>query len=252
MGSTKDPVHPVPGLLQIWGVFGVAAVLGNGLRRVLPIALEPLRADSEELPQAFWVSYAGFSAFMAYAEGYWGFHKKFSPNVVRRSLTLHTDQAGTLGRVLAPMYCMELFRAGPGRARASWSFVSAITLVVALVKRLPPRPRAVVDAGVCTGLSFGIASLLLHYLNYVTLGIEPPEPPESESEGMRLSLCPVTTVTSVVGKVLGLTLGVEVAGSPGMLRCPLSGKEATSADACPASKFAMEGRAESASTTSPD
>lgn len=246
MGNMKDPLRPVPGLLQVWGVFGVVAVLGNGLRRVLPIALEPFRTDTE-MPRAFWVSYAGFSAFMAYAEGYWGFHRKFSPNVVRRSLTLHTDQAGILGRVLAPMYCMELFRAAPGRARASWSFISAITLVVALVKRLPPRPRAVVDAGVCTGLSFGIASLLLHYLNYVTLGIQPPEPPEAE--GTRLSLCPVTTLGAVVGKVLGWTLGEEAAASSDsiakMLKCPFSGKEDTSADACPASKFF-------ASPTSPD
>lgn len=251
MGNMKDPARSVPGLLQVWGVFGVAAVLGNGLRRVLPIALEPLRADTE-MPRSFWVSYAGFSAFMAYAEGYWGFHQKFSPNVVRRSLTLHTDQAGTLGRVLAPMYCMELFRAAPGRARASWSFVSAITLVIALVKRLPPRPRAVVDAGVCTGLSLGIASLLFHYLNYVTLGIHPPEPPEPESEGLRLSLCPVTTLSSLVGKALVLTLGVEAAGAPGsmskMLKCPFSGKEDTSADACPMSPKTPT----SASTPSPD
>eukprot|EP00413_Alexandrium_margalefii_P022803 CAMPEP_0204573366 /NCGR_PEP_ID=MMETSP0661-20131031/39984_1 /ASSEMBLY_ACC=CAM_ASM_000606 /TAXON_ID=109239 /ORGANISM="Alexandrium margalefi, Strain AMGDE01CS-322" /LENGTH=105 /DNA_ID=CAMNT_0051581785 /DNA_START=64 /DNA_END=378 /DNA_ORIENTATION=- len=99
-GEDAAPRQAPGPFLQLWGVLGVAAFLGNGLRRVLPLALEPLQGGGPEMPKPFWAAYAGFSAFMAYAEGYRGFHQRFSPSAVRRSLTLHTEEAGLLGRAL--------------------------------------------------------------------------------------------------------------------------------------------------------
>lgn len=194
------------GVVQLWGVMGVAAFLGNGARRVLPIALEPMRSDTA-YPGSYWCAYFGFAAFMAYAEGYCGFHCKFSPNVVTRSTTLRTERAGILGRFFAPLYCMELFSAPAHRIGSAWSFLSAIVLVVAGVKRLPPKPRAVVDAGVVTGLSVGIMSLFYHYMNLTLMGVAPPSDSDAlgaddDSKAVRISYCPVTLLSKLITGVV--------------------------------------------------
>lgn len=223
------------GMLELWGVIGVAAILGNGARRVLPVAMEPLRSG-EKLSRSFWSVYVGFSMFMAYAEGYQGFHRKFSPNVVDRALTLRTQ--GVLPRIFAPLYCMELFGAPAHRVGRAWSLVSAITLVVAAVKRMPPKARAIVDAGVVTGLSVGVMSLLYHYSNAALLGISPPSDgnPSSASDDtdekkvpLLLRLCPVTFISNVVHRVLGGSASA-VLGKP--MTQPQEEQEVTS-DAAP-------------------
>lgn len=119
--------------------------------------------------------YAGFSALMAYAEGFKGFQKKFSPLVVKRALTLDptaamspADQkqkqqrrrrAGPLRLLLAGPYSMGLFHATRKRKTVSWSLTAGVLCLVQMVKRLPYPWRSIVDAGVVVGLSYGTLSI---------------------------------------------------------------------------------------------
>ena len=111
--------------------------------------------------------------FFAYAEGYKGFHKRFSPLVVKRSFTLvfGTPQGNNpLNFLLAPLYSMGLWGATPKRLKVSWGLNLGIVAVVAAVKRLPPAPRCIVDAGVVLGLTIGSVSILYHFLSSLWTG----------------------------------------------------------------------------------
>ena len=79
-------------LANLWGVVGVAYILFNPIKRLLPIAIKPFEAAGaagavgvgEEfvLSMPFgWAAYAAFACFMGYTEGYKAFQKKFSPMV---------------------------------------------------------------------------------------------------------------------------------------------------------------------------
>lgn len=116
-----------------------------------------------------WVMYGGFSALMAYAEGFKGFQKKFSPLVVKRALTLDASaedgggrrrrRAGPLRILLAGPYSMGLFHATKKRKTVSWGLTTGVLCLVQLVKRLPYPWRSIVDAGVVVGLSYGTLSI---------------------------------------------------------------------------------------------
>lgn len=106
--------------------------------------------------------YGGFSALMAYAEGFKGFQKKFSPLVVKRALTLDAPKpkaAGPLRLLFAGPYSMGLFHATKKRRTVSWGLTAGVLCLVQLVKRLPYPWRSIVDAGVVVGLSYGMLSI---------------------------------------------------------------------------------------------
>jgi hypothetical protein len=117
--------------------------------------------------------YAMSCLFFAYAEGYKGFHLKFSPLVVKRSFTLviGTPQGNNpLNYLLAPLYSMGLFCATKKRLITSWGVTLGVAAIVAAVKRLPLVPRCIVDAGVIAGLTLGSISILYHFIRSVMTG----------------------------------------------------------------------------------
>jgi len=158
----------------VWGSFGVVYILAKAIVRVTPIALEPFSASSSlVLSPVQWSMYAATCLFFAYAEGYKGFHLKFSPLVVKRSFTLliGTPQGNNpLNYLLAPLYSMGLWGATKKRLVTSWSMTTGIALIVALVKKMPAAPRCILDAGVVVGLSVGSASILYHFLSSLLTG----------------------------------------------------------------------------------
>ena len=95
-------------------------------------------------------------AFFAYTEGYKAFHLKFSPMVVKRSLTLR--DAPLAHKLAGPLYAMGLFHATRKRVDTSWGFLVGVFGLVKLVQRLPYPWRSVVDAGVVAGLGVGAGS----------------------------------------------------------------------------------------------
>jgi hypothetical protein len=145
-----------------WGIFGVALLLGRALFQLAPIALEPVASDSLRLPH--WVLLVGWVAFNAYAEGYLGFHRKFSPRVVGRAFDLGRNP--TLLRViLAAPYCIGLFQAPRRTMLASWTLVLVIAVLVFGVRHLSQPWRGIIDAGVVVGLGIGLLSLLVSFVS---------------------------------------------------------------------------------------
>jgi len=153
-----------------WGVCGFLSILASAVRRLGPIALQPFVRMDLSLLQ--WSCYAASVIGFAYVEGYGAFQKKFSPMVVRRAMTLTRAGAGVVKRVFAPFYSMGLFHASRKRKIVSWSVSLTVFMLVGLVKRLPYPWRSIVDAGVCSGLCWGGASIVIFYAR--ALGGTPP------------------------------------------------------------------------------
>lgn len=164
-------------LASLWGAVGVAYILMKAIKRVLPIALEPLKADRingiTPLTNFQLGAYVLTCLFFAYAEGYKGFQLKFSPLVVARSFTLQPKTSPIHHLLLAPMYSMGLFHATKKRMIVSWSVTIGVATIVAAVKRMPYPWRNIVDAGVVVGLSWGTISILGGYIISLLTGIAP-------------------------------------------------------------------------------
>ena len=158
------------GVSTAWGVFGFLSILASAVRRLLPIALQPL--SRRDLSFLQWACYGGTVATFAYVEGYRAFQTKFSPMVVRRAMTL-----GDADRPMPTRRCALLLD-GPlpcdqEAAHCLVVGVCGVFMLVGIVKRLPYPWRAIVDAGVCTGLCWGGASILALYAR--ALAGTPPE-----------------------------------------------------------------------------
>jgi hypothetical protein len=148
-----------------WGLFGVVGLIASAVWRLTPRVVE--LADVA-LGPLHWLVLALFTSYMAYAEGYKGFHLNFAPRVVARALYLRDMQTATsLQRValtaLAPAFCMGFFHATRRRMLVSWLVTSAIVALVIVVSHTPQPWRGIVDAGVVMGLAVGIISLLWHW-----------------------------------------------------------------------------------------
>ncbi|OLQ13455.1 hypothetical protein AK812_SmicGene2580 [Symbiodinium microadriaticum] len=55
----------------------------------------------------------------------------------------------------------------------SWALIAGIMVIVAIVKKLPYPYRAILDAGVCAGLSWGMGATVFIYAKSVTTGKAP-------------------------------------------------------------------------------
>jgi hypothetical protein len=122
-----------------WGVLGVALLLARALYQLTPFALEHILSGSLAFP--YWALLLGWVAFNAYAEGYVGFHQKFSPRVVARALDLGRNP--TILRVLfAAPYCIGLFHAPRRTMVTSWAVTIGIAVVVFGVRHVPQPWKA--------------------------------------------------------------------------------------------------------------
>lgn len=160
MRSDSDLVSARKALIATWAVAGVAAFLGRALVRLVPIALEPIQ--NGRLETWLWVLLSAWVVFNAYAEGYRGFHRRFSPRVVARAMELG-DKPKFWRVVLAAPYCMGLFQAPRRVLVSSWFVVFLIVAVVVLVRQIAQPWRGIIDAGVVVGLGAGLVSLLVHF-----------------------------------------------------------------------------------------
>ncbi len=137
---------------------GVAAFILRALVSLTPIALEPIQNGS--LTSWQWVLLGGWVVFNLYAEGYRGFHRRFSPRVVARAMEL-ADNRGWFRVLFAPPYCMGLFHAPRRVLITSWVLLFAIIGVVVFVRQVAQPWRGIIDAGVVVGLGAGLVSMLL-------------------------------------------------------------------------------------------
>jgi ABC-type spermidine/putrescine transport system permease subunit I len=164
-----------------WGVIGVLGLLSQAIYRLAPLAVEPLRTGMSPLQ---WALYGGWVGFNAYAEGYRGFQRSFSPRVVARAIHL-AQHPSLLAVVLAPPYCMALFRAKRRRRITAWVLLVVIVTIVLLVRTVPQPWRGIIDAGVVVGLAWGALSIVVLFVRAVVWGEVPvndslPEPVVAE------------------------------------------------------------------------
>lgn len=143
-----------------WGFFGVAALLASAVYRLSPQAFG---LASVPLTGLHWLALAVFVPFMAYSEGYRGFHLNFAPRVVARAAWLR-EQGPALLLLLAPLFCMGYLHATRRRKLTSFGVTFAIVLLVFGVRHLAQPWRGIVDAGVVLGLALGLLSLLYHFV----------------------------------------------------------------------------------------
>lgn len=173
LAASKPLPPPTPsarGIAVGWAVCGMIGILGSAIKRLFPIAIQPLTA--RDLTPLQWGAYIGTIVFFAYAEGYKAFQLKFSPLVVRRAMTLKQPAATVVDVILGPFYSMGLFHASRKRKIVSWSVSTGVFVVVGLVKRLPYPWRSIIDAGVVVGLSWGSISMAAIY--FKALAGNPP------------------------------------------------------------------------------
>jgi len=150
-----------------WGVGGVLLLLAFAIFRLAPMALA--LADAP-LSLIHWLA-LGFSViYMAYAEGYKGFHLGFAPRVVKRANYLK-DNPRMHHVLLAPLFCMGYIYATSKRQILSFAITFMIICFVAIARILPQPWRGILDAGVVVGLSIGILSILY----FLILAIRNPD-----------------------------------------------------------------------------
>mmetsp|Transcript_34826 Transcript_34826/g.81323 ORF Transcript_34826/g.81323 Transcript_34826/m.81323 type:complete len:213 (-) Transcript_34826:44-682(-) len=171
--GTSQKAAVLPSAAAVWGVLGVMALLANGLRRMIPTALTPF---STGLSPPAWTAYGLTCLFFAYAEGYRGFQKRFSPLVVRRALLLD-GRRPCIQQALAPAFAMAFFHADRRRKAVSYSLAMGIVAIVAIVKRLPYPYRSILDAGVVVGLGWGMASIGVLFAKALYTGRQPSVDP---------------------------------------------------------------------------
>lgn len=143
-----------------WGVGGVLLMLLFAIYRLAPMAME---LSDLTLSALQWLALLFSISYMAYAEGYKGFHKSFAPRVVVRARYL--QKHATLAKVvLAPLFCMGFIHATRKRMILSISLTLMIIFFVVVVRMLPQPWRGIVDAGVVTGLLFGVTSIIYYLI----------------------------------------------------------------------------------------
>lgn len=141
----------------VWGLGGVLLLLGSAVWRLGTRATEAF-VDFQWSPLQWGVALA-WLFFMAYSEGWRGFHRGFSPRIVARcrALSRRCDNAVLL---LAPLACVGFFRATRKRRIVSVSVAFGILVLVFLVQFLEQPWRGIIALGVVVGLAMGMGSIL--------------------------------------------------------------------------------------------
>ena len=150
----------------VWGLAGVLVLLLSATMRLLPKALD---AFSYPLVWYHWLGLIGVVLGMAYAEGYKGFQKAFSPRTAARARYLR-DHPLFVHVLFAPFFCMGYFHATRKRMVTSVSLTLGIVMLIILVSFISQPWRGIIDAGVVVGLVWGIVSLVAAAVRYLGPG----------------------------------------------------------------------------------
>ncbi len=161
-----------------WGIAGVIAFLMFAILRLSPRILE---LQAYTLSAVHWAILLVFVPWMAWSEGVKGFHRAFSPRVVARARYLRQESHPLLA-LMAPVFCMGYIHATRKRKIVSFVVTSVIVCLVMLLRITPQPWRGIIDAGVVTGLTLGVGSLIYFWLQVETgrwshtIPLDLPEP----------------------------------------------------------------------------
>lgn len=173
---------------RIIATFAIAQVLlmvGSAIYRLTPLALEPI-LDGSLTPGLIAVTII-WVVFNAYAEGYRGFQKRFSPRTVARAAYLG-ENPKPLDVLLALPFSMGLYFANRRQLIVSWVFLLGLTALIAFVRALPQPYRGIIDAGVVIGLGWGALSLVYSLYRYLSTGeveVDPELPEDDRRDKLR-------------------------------------------------------------------
>lgn len=142
-------------LASLWGITGITLLLGSAIYRLSPIAWQTF---DYPLLGYHWLALVLWVLFMAFAEGYRGFQKAWSPRVAARVhyLAGHVSLPRLL---LAPLFCMGFFGTTRRRKRVTYCLTLGIIVLIWQVQYLATPWRGIVDSGVLVGLAWGLVSL---------------------------------------------------------------------------------------------
>ena len=124
--------------------------------RLAPMALA---LENSPMNLLHWFALIFSVTYMAYAEGYKGFHLGFAPRVISRANYLRNNPRVD-HILLAPLFCMGYIYATRKRKLLSIGLTIMIICFILIARILPQPWRGIVDAGVIVGLAIGIASIL--------------------------------------------------------------------------------------------
>jgi len=138
----------------LWGIIGVALILGDAIARVWPYTRDAVR-DGLSAPQ--WITAVLWVTVMIVAEGYRGFQQRFAPRVAARAVHLRHHGRG-IDLLLAPLYCIGYFHAPRRLLITAWSLTAGITLLIVAVHAVAQPWRGIIDGGVLAGLTYGLVA----------------------------------------------------------------------------------------------
>jgi hypothetical protein len=153
---TDNPGGVLGTIAALWAVLGWSATLGFAISRLSAYAVEALTSDLTGAQIAVLVAN---TATLAWAEGYRGFQRRFSPRAAARVLYLR-NHASLVTALLAPAFCVGFFGATPRIQRLTWIGTGLIVLLIIIVHQLAQPWRGIIDAGVVIGLGWGLVSFL--------------------------------------------------------------------------------------------
>ena len=146
-----------------WGVLGVVYILGQTITKLFSYVAE---MSLGQLQVFHWIFLVGFTLFMAYAEGYKGFQKKFSPRIIARAIYLKNNLT-PIRFLLAPLFCIGYFHGTKKRLITSYCVTGFIALLVVIMKNAPQPWRGMIDVGVIVGLSWGVIAIICYLFLYL-------------------------------------------------------------------------------------
>jgi hypothetical protein len=165
-------------MIAVFAVAQVSLMLCSALARLTPVALEPWKTGAlGTLGMGVAISWGIFNA---YAEGYRGFQRRFSPRTVARAAYLG-ENPRLVDVVLALPFTLGLYFTNRRQLMVSWGLLVGIVGLIVAVRALPQPYRGVVDGGVVVGLGWGLLSLLYSLGHYLATGktSDPELPPAS-------------------------------------------------------------------------
>ncbi len=166
-------------IVAAWGVLGVIALLSQAIWRLTPLAIDAVEGGLSGLQ---WGVLVVWVAFMAHAEGYRGFHTRLSPRVVARAAYLLRGRITPLRVVLAPFFCTRLFGSSRKGMWTSRILLSAIFVLIMIVRQLSQPWRGIVDAGVVVGLTIGLVSIVYYAVRALAGTPSPADPDLPDDE----------------------------------------------------------------------
>jgi hypothetical protein len=158
-----------------WGISGVLLIL---LSAIVRLSVRVFEMYSSPLSVLQWLLLVIFSLYMAYAEGYKGFHLNFAPRVISRAqiFLVENNLNNFIYIVFAPLLCMGYIYSTKKRKVVSFLLTGAIIILVLLVRLLPQPWRGIIDAGVVLGLCLGTTSIVYFWFKSIQKGWVSPVP----------------------------------------------------------------------------